>query len=264
MLRTHSALHRFFSIGACLVSLGASGVAVAKPRGKAPAPAPAAVAGPSAQPDAVPEPAAAPAPVESAPAAAEGGGVTQAADAQEDATQKGAAEGSSSQAQQDEAQLATLRAQASELIDELAQARAKATLLGKTLFKTQLRLRIQNLAAPDPRLTKLVLKLDGAPVFVGDGAALSGDAARQVFEGFVAPGRHVLTAELTQQSRQDESFGYSMHDSYNFKAQKDKVSELTLIVDDDSDMASEYPDDGDGEYDVRLKLRVRTKERGEE
>jgi hypothetical protein len=74
----------------------------------------------------------------------------------------------------------------------------------------------------------------------------------------------VLTAELTQQSRQDESFGYSMHDSYNFKAQKDKVSELTLIVDDDSDMASEYPDDGDGEYDVRLKLRVRTKERGEE
>jgi hypothetical protein len=264
MLRTHSALHRFFSIGACLVSLGASGVAVAKPRGKAIAPAPApeaaAVAAPSAQPEAAPDPA----PAESVQAAAEGGAAPLAADAPVDAAQKGSAEGSPGQTPQDEAQLATLRAQAAELIDELAQARAKATLLGKTLFKTQLRLRIQNLAAPDPRLTKLVLKLDGAPVFVGDGAALSGDAARQVFEGFVAPGRHVLTAELTQQSRQDESFGYSMHDSYNFKAQKDKVSELTLIVDDDSDMASEYPDDGDGEYDVRLKLRVRTKERGEE
>jgi hypothetical protein len=29
-------------------------------------------------------------------------------------------------------------------------------------------------------------------------------------------------------------------------------------------MASDYPDDGDGEYDVRLKLRVRTKNIGEE
>jgi hypothetical protein len=160
--------------------------------------------------------------------------------------------------------LAALRSESSQLIDEMSQARAKAALLGKTLFKTQLRLRLQNLAAPDPRLIKVVLKLDGAPVFVGDGAALSGDDARSVFEGFIAPGRHVLTAELKQQSRQDESFGYTLHDSYHFKTQRDKLSELTLIVDDDSDMASAYPDDGDGEYDVRLKLRVRTKNIGEE
>jgi hypothetical protein len=161
-------------------------------------------------------------------------------------------------------QLAALRDESSQLIDEMAQARAKAALLGKTLFKTQLRLRVQNLAAPDPRLVKIELKLDGAPVFVGDGTTLSGDDARQVFEGFIAPGRHVLTAEVKQQSREDATFGYNLHDSYHFKVQRDKLSELTLIVDDDSDMASDYPDDGDGEYDVRLKLRVRTKNIGEE
>jgi hypothetical protein len=131
-------------------------------------------------------------------------------------------------------------------------------------IKTQLRLRVQNLAAPDPRLIKIALKLDGSPVFVGDGNTLSGDDARQVFEGFIAPGPHVLTAEIEQQSREDASFGYSLHDTYSFKVQRDKLSELTLIVDDDSDMASDYPDDGDGEYDVRLKLRVRTKNLGEE
>jgi len=161
-------------------------------------------------------------------------------------------------------QLTALREESSQLIDEMAQARAKAALLGKTLFKTQLRLRVQNLAAPDPRLLKIELKLDGAPVYVGDGTTLSGDDARQVFEGFIAPGRHVLTASLKQQSREDAAFGYNLHDSYHFKVQRDKLSELTLIVDDDSDMASEYPDDGDGEYDVRLKLRVRTKNIGEE
>lgn len=161
-------------------------------------------------------------------------------------------------------QLAALRAESSQLIDDMAQARAKAALLGKTLFKTQIRLRVQNLAGPDPRLTKVVLKLDGAPVFVSDAAAISGDDAHQVFEGFIAPGQHVLTAELKQQSRSDATFGYSLHDTYSFKAQRDKLSELTLIVDDDSDMADDYPDDGKGEYDVRLKLRVRTKNIGEE
>ena len=160
--------------------------------------------------------------------------------------------------------LSALREQSSQLIDEMTQAQAKAALLGKTLFKTQLRLRVQNLAAPDPRLVKIQLKLDGAPVFVGDGTTLTGDDARQVFEGFVAPGRHVLTAELKQRSRADDSFGYDLHDSYHFKVQRDKLSELTLIIDDDSDMASEYPDDGDGEYDVRLKFRIRTKGLGEE
>jgi hypothetical protein len=172
--------------------------------------------------------------------------------------------GAKAQAKLSAEQLAALREESSQLIDEMSQARAKAALLGKTLFKTQLRLRVQNLAAPDPRLVKIELKLDGAPVYVGDGTTLTGDDARQVFEGFIAPGRHVLTASLKQQSREDPTFGYNLHDSYHFKVQRDKLSELTLIVDDDSDMASDYPDDGDGEYDVRLKLRVRTKNIGEE
>lgn len=256
MLRTHTALQCLSSIGACLVLLAGPGGASAKPpkakpAAAAPAPQPEAANEPDAplaepagsELDRVPDPGPEPAPDPEPPR-----GAVVAVAAASGATES----------------LDELRSEASALIDEMAQARAKAALLGKTLFKTQLRLRVQNLAAPDPRLTKLVLKLDGAPVFVGDGATLNGDAARQVFEGAVAPGRHVLTAELVQQSRADSSFGYSLHDSYRFKAQKDKLSELTLIVDDDSDLASEYPDDGDGEYDVRLKLRVRTKDHGEE
>jgi len=235
--------------GEALPPLAAASQAQAKPDDKpapvsaAPAPVPA-----SAEPavkTAVPEPAA-----DSATAAA----------ASVDAEPPGA----KAQPKVSAEQLAALREESSQLIDEMSQARAKAALLGKTLFKTQLRLRVQNLAAPDPRLVKIEVKLDGAPVYVGDGTTLTGDDARQVFEGFIAPGRHVLTASLKQQSREDATFGYNLHDSYHFKVQRDKLSELTLIVDDDSDMASDYPDDGDGEYYVRLKLRVRTKNIGEE
>jgi hypothetical protein len=156
--------------------------------------------------------------------------------------------------------LAALRADVTALTDDLVEARSRAAMLGKTLFKTQVRVRLQNLAAPDPVLVKIALKLDGAPIYRGDGAALSGDDERQVFQGFIAPGAHVLSAEIEQRSRQDAAYGYVLHETYRFVALREKRSELTLILDDDSDLASEFPDDSEGEYDVRVKLRVKTKD----
>jgi hypothetical protein len=164
----------------------------------------------------------------------------------------------------DSGKLAELRADVAGLVDEMVEARTRVALLGKTLFKTQLRVKIQNLAAPDPVLGKVVLKLDGAPIYHGDGAALSGDDAHQVFQGFIAPGAHVLAAELEQSSKRDAAYGYSLHESYRFQVVRDKRSELTLIMDDDSDLADDFPDDAQGEYDVRMKLRVRTKNLNEE
>lgn len=281
MLRTRNIIGH---LGLCGALLCVACPVSAKPKAKAPppaatpaavgdapgapasaSPAPADVAhAPAAEGGAAPEPAAPVAAATAAPAAATGHEQDSAAQGSTAADPAAASSSEPKRPQLSAEKLAALRADTSQLIDEMSQARAKAALLGKTLFKTQLRLKLQNLAAPDPRLIKVVLKLDGSPVFTGDGATLSGDDARQVFEGFIAPGRHVLTAELEQQSREDATFGYDLHDTYNFKAQRDKLSELTLIVDDDSDMASDYPDDGDGEYDVRLKLRVRTKNIGEE
>ena len=247
---------RSLSLWACLVLLTSPQLVAAKPpKAKAPTPAaPAAPAAPASGPAAdggevkppeqeAPQPAPAP---QSEPAAAP-------SQAPKPST-----------APDDAEKVASLRADVAQLVDDMSRARAQAALLGKTLFKTQLRLSIQNLAAPDPLLAKIVLKLDGVPVFQGDGSALPGDDARQVFEGFVAPGAHVLTAELEQKSREDAAFGYTLHDSYRFQVRRDKRSDLTLIIDDDSDLASDYPDDGRGEYDVRLKLRVRTRDIGQE
>jgi hypothetical protein len=257
-------LQRFVAAGLGLALAAFAGPLLAKPAGKK---APPTAASPVlAKPDGTQAPPAAASPDGAAPTA---NGAPPAQAAAEVSTPEPASAAASIAPEQAQTklsaeQLAALREETSQLVDEMSQARAKAALLGKTLFKTQLRLRVQNLAAPDPRLLKIEIKLDGAPVFVGDGTTLSGDDARQVFQGFIAPGRHVLTAQLKQQSREDATFGYNLHDSYYFKVQRGKLSELTLIVDDDSDMASDYPDDGNGEYDVRLKLRVRTKNLGEE
>ena len=158
------------------------------------------------------------------------------------------------------AKLANLRGEVSALIDDLVQARSRAALLGKSLFKTQVRVRIQNLAGPDPILAKIILKLDGAPIYRGDAAALGGDEARKVFDSIIAPGAHVLSAEIEQHSRSDAAYGYTLHETYRFQALREKRSELTLVLDDDSDLADEFPEDSEGEYDIRIKLRVRSKD----
>jgi hypothetical protein len=157
-----------------------------------------------------------------------------------------------------DAKTAALRNELGALMDDLVAARARAAVLGQTLFKTRIALRLQNLAGPDPVLAKITLSLDGAPVFHGDASALTGDEARGVFEGFAAPGPHLLVVEVEQRSRDNAAYGYTLHESYRFEATRDKETELTLVLDDDSDLASDFPDDGEGKYDVRTRLRVKT------
>jgi hypothetical protein len=236
--------------------LGWAPHAFAKPKTRRPEPPPTAAATRSSEPEpASPD-------TESKPVVAEGDEEKPAAPSVTpvaESTPEPAAK-SSEAPTADTEEVSGLQTELSSLMDELVQARTRAALLGKTLFKTVTRVYLQNLAGDDAALSKVSLKLDGAPIFRGDSAILRGDDSRQVFEGFIAPGPHVLTAEIEVSSRSDAAYGYSLRESYKFQALRDKRNELSLILHDDSDVASEFPDDQDGEYDVRMRIRVRTRE----
>ncbi len=155
--------------------------------------------------------------------------------------------------------LSGLRTELVGLMDDLVQARSRAAVLGKTLFKTRISVRLQNLAGPDPVLTKVMVKLDATPIFQGDAAALGGDEVRKVFEGFVAPGPHLLGIEVEQHARDDAAYGYTLQESYRITTPIEKTTELTLVLDDDSDLAQDFPRGGEGHYDVRTRLRAKTR-----
>jgi hypothetical protein len=140
-------------------------------------------------------------------------------------------------------------------MDELVQLRSRTRVLGKALFKTKLRIRVENEAAPDQIAVKLQLWLDGAPVWSGDGAALR-DPDRTLFEGLAAPGPHVLTYEVEQRARDDEKYRYTQRASLRFVALRERKMELVLVLEDDSDMAEDFDEDEEGEYDVRVRLQV--------
>jgi hypothetical protein len=156
--------------------------------------------------------------------------------------------------------LSPLRAEFTTLMDELVQMRSKIAVLGRQLFRTKVRVGIENLASDDATLARLVLTLDGAPIFRGDASRLSGEAERRAFEGFAAPGPHVLGVEAEQRSREDEDYRYTLRDEYRFVVVRGRLTEVTVTLDDDSDIAEDFADDGEGEYDVRVRIRVATRD----
>ena len=121
---------------------------------------------------------------------------------------------------------------------------------------------VQNRAGDDNTLARLVVGLDGAPVHRGDGSSL-GEDAKQVFEGFAAPGPHVLTVEVEQRQRANDDYRYTVRDSFRIQVQRDRRTDVTIILDDDSDMGADFEDDGEAEYDVSTRVRVETRELGD-
>jgi hypothetical protein len=103
-----------------------------------------------------------------------------------------------------------LRADLAGVMDDLVKARARVAMLGKALFKTKLHITLQNLALDAQRLGHLELVLDGAPIYRGDGSAITSDEATVLFDGFATPGDHTLALVAEQRAKQDEHFGYTI------------------------------------------------------
>lgn len=152
--------------------------------------------------------------------------------------------------------LSPLRSELSTLMDELVQTRARVAVLGRQLFETKVRVRVEN-RADDALMSTFSLSLDGAPVFVMSDRL--GDEGALVFEGFAAPGPHELTVEAEQRIRANADYRYLQSDRYRFEVVQGQMTEVVIILDDDSDIGEDFADDGEGEYDVRTRVRVATR-----
>lgn len=152
--------------------------------------------------------------------------------------------------------LSPLRSELATLMDELVQTRARVAVLGRQLFETKVRVRVEN-RADDAVLATFSLRLDGAPVFVMSDRL--GDDGVTVFEGFAAPGPHELTVEAEQRTRANADYRYLQSDRYRFEVVQGQMTDVVIILDDDSDIGEDFADDGEGEYDVRTRVRVATR-----
>lgn len=155
--------------------------------------------------------------------------------------------------------LGPLRSDWSSLMDDMVSARQRVATLGEELFHTRLGITVQDRAGDDVNLTRFALELDGTPIYHADGAIEGGDAGAHVWDGALAPGPHELTIELTQEARDGEEYRYSQRDTFRFIVVRDRRTEITVVLEDDSDIARAFASGGEGRYDVRTRVRVATR-----
>lgn len=145
------------------------------------------------------------------------------------------------------------------LMDDLVQARSRVHALGSELFRTRITIDLQDRTGDRTNLARLVIRLDGAPVFQTDGAVEGGDDGREVFSGALAPGPHVLRLEIEQRASADDTYRYTLQEDFRFQVARERLSEVTVVLEDESDIATSFPSGGEGRYEVRTRMRVATR-----
>ncbi|MBX7192889.1 MAG: hypothetical protein K1X94_12565 [Sandaracinaceae bacterium] len=156
--------------------------------------------------------------------------------------------------------VAPVRADLSQLMDDMVQTRQRMAVLGEELFRTRIRIAVQDRAGDDESLAHFVVELDGAPVFRTDGEIEGGDRGRTVHEGALAPGPHVLTIETEQRAREDAEIRYTQRETFRVQVHRDRLTDIEVVLEDDSSIVEQFHQGGEGRYEIRTRVQVATRE----
>ena len=68
-----------------------------------------------------------------------------------------------------------------------------------------------------------------------------------------------MTVEIDRKDDRDETFRSSQKSRFLVDVPKDERLEVTIRVDDDSDMGGDFPSDKKGRYDLRVRAKALAK-----
>lgn len=145
------------------------------------------------------------------------------------------------------------------LLGDIAALRSRVSALTTTLFKSKLRVVIET-RGDDARVEALGVTLDDGVVFAAP-ERFSAEDERVVYEHAVAPGQHVIGVDVERYDARLRQYRTWQTSRFSIVVPESQLVEAKFTIDDRSDMASDFPEDKDGEYDLRVRLRARVTDR---
>ena len=145
-----------------------------------------------------------------------------------------------------------------QLLSDIAALRSRVAALTTTLFKSKLRIIVET-AGDDARITSFVVTLDEGVVFSSPDRFVADDE-KTVYEHAVAPGHHVIGVEIEREDTRGQQYKTWQTSRFSVVVPDSQLLETHMVVTDDSDMAEDFPEDEDGEYDVEVRVRARVVE----
>lgn len=144
------------------------------------------------------------------------------------------------------------------LMGDIAALRSRVSALTTTLFASKLKVQIQT-EGDDARIASLALTVDDGIVFRAPKRFVAEDE-KVIYEHGVAPGHHVVGVEIERFDARGKQFKTWQASKFSVIVPEKKTLEVTLVLEDDSDMAEDFPDDQEGEYDLSVQLLARVLE----
>lgn len=143
------------------------------------------------------------------------------------------------------------------LLGDIAALRARVAAVSDTLFHSRVVVRVET-RGDHAKVARLVVTLDDGVVYTAPSGFRAEDEAT-IYDHAVAPGKHVLGVEVERRDDRGDGFRAGQASRFTLDVPENQRLEATVRLDDDSDMASDFPSSQKGSYDVRVRVRARAK-----
>ena len=150
----------------------------------------------------------------------------------------------------------SLRQEYLSLRDELFKSRARANAVASALYSTRIQIKLAWTSGRYYSVAKAQVRLDGATVFEDAGGAIAGDDGVR-FDGYVAPGRHLVTFHVEATGKDDDSFTSSTESQIVVKAVAGKDLMVAAKAHDGGDIAYEWKKSEHGSYGLGIDVAVK-------
>jgi hypothetical protein len=144
------------------------------------------------------------------------------------------------------------------LMADIAALRSRVAAVTTTLFSSKLRVLV-GVEGDDARVASFRVTLDDGVIYAA-ADRFGGEEPQIVYEHAVAPGHHMLGVEIERYDARNRSYRTYQSSKFAVVVPESQKLEASFRIEDDSDMADEFPDDQDGEYDLRVRLRAQVAE----
>jgi hypothetical protein len=151
----------------------------------------------------------------------------------------------------------SLRQEYLKLRDELYQSRARAAAVASALYSTKITIKLSYGAGRFYTVGRATIRLDGASVYDDTEGAIAGDDAVR-FEGWIAPGRHVVSIRVEAAGKDDERFTSSTEASFVVQAVGGKDLTVVAKAKDGGDIPYQWKRGEHGTYKLSIDADVRT------
>jgi hypothetical protein len=155
----------------------------------------------------------------------------------------------------------TLRQEYLSLRDELFRSRARANAVASQLYSTRIQIRLTYTTGRYYSPVKSSVRLDGAVVYEDAKGSIAEDDGLR-FDGYVAPGRHLVTFRVEAVGKDDDTFASVTESQITVKAVADKDLVVAAKAKDGGDIAYEWKKKEKGSYGLAIDVAVKTQPRG--